>query len=112
MPDYVSVREHRLYATDGALPDHLESGDFPASLGESPETVSLDSVNHLFWTIVFDNAEPGASFHFSVWGGLVCFDWYGNEQVYFEYDVLTVSESTHAITYDYSNDLDQYNPGF
>lgn len=110
----MSVREHRLYATDGALPDYLtlDGDNLPASLGESPEAVIIDSVNRLVWTIVFDNADPGERFRFSVFGALVCFDWYGNEQIYSENDVLTLSENTRFITYDYSSDLAQYNPGY
>ena len=70
MPDYLSVREHSLYATDGATPGHfvfLLTGDFSGSLWESPATVSVNSgsnpirsisVKRLLWPIIFGNYIP------------------------------------------------------
>ena len=113
MPDYLSVRAHRLYVTDGPPLSPLDPGNLPASLGESPEAVSLDSVNRLVWTIVFDNADPGERFRFSVYGGLVCFDWSGNEQFYIPSDTdFSIDEAFVIQHYNISLELAQYNPGF
>ena len=114
MPDYLSVLKHSLYVSDGALPDYLESGDLDvASLGESPAAVSLYSVSRLVWTIVFVNAEPSANSYLPVYGGLACFDWYGNEQFYIPSDTDLLIEEAFVIQhYNNSIELAQYNPGF
>ena len=114
MPDYLSVLKHSLYVSDGALPDYLESGNFDvASLGESPAAVSLYSVSRLVWTIVFVNAEPSANSYLPVYGGLACFDWYGNEQFYIPSDTDLLLEEAFVIQhYNNSIELAQYNPGF